>query len=341
MKKKFALSKTEEKAVKEYLFSEFTIANALSANLLAVIVIFFALFMLNAVIFNSLTVVPQQSFEQFVAERFAVYSQTELPESENLIGSLIGQFIVILAQIVLDALQYILFGVQKTAVFTAAIIIFITNIGVIALVYLILYRKQTKTKTLIISIVIGFVISCIILNLLAFLVIAFSLSPVLLGYIGWWVLLPTTTISIPILIEWVIGSHGIWIYFWYIFAFFLSTIVSISVFIGSKFDQKKLTEKTTEKLSKIRERDDNWLWFFISSIVVTVVSVLWKFLGRIFVEFFAEYKPVEELELGEGSTEIWIAGAKLNVLNAQQIFISYFLLITVGYAVGFMAAYFI
>ena len=339
--KKSSISVSEKKMVREYVFNEFTITNALIANLLGVIVIYFSLFMLNAVIFNSFDLIPQISFKEFVSQRFEYYVSTdsvELPETD-LVGYLIGKFVIIFIQIILDALKYILFDVKKTEVFTVGTIIFITNILILSFIYLILYRNQIKTKVFIISLIIGIAISCILLNLIAFLIIGLSISPILLLYLDWWIFLPTTTISIPILAEWIIGIDGIWIIFFYIFVFFLSSIVSICCFLGSKFTRQKLPGATVTKLNKIQEKDDKWLWFLISSVVITIISTLWKFFGRIIVEFFAAYKPEDELEVNEFSIENTLFGVKLNVLTAEQVFIVYFILITIGYALGFMIAY--
>lgn len=339
MKKTVALSKTEQKIVQNYLFSEFTFGNALTATLLATIVIFFSLFMLNAVVLNSLEIVPQITFEEFVAERFEYYKQQNdiNVQSDNPIGQLIGSFLVLLVRIIFDALDYILYGVQSTSVYSAASIVFITNIGIILLIYLTIYRKQVKNRTLFFSIIIGFYISCLIVNFTAWLVLAFTLSPALLGYFGWWIFLPTTTIAIPILIEWIVGIPNIWLVFWYIFAFFLSSITAISVFIGSRFDRKRLPEPINEKLQRIRERDDNYTWYIISTLVVSVVSVVWKLLGRIIVEFFSEY-PLAESN-NEPVLQHWVGAVPTNVLSERGTFVAFFVVITIGYAVGFMLAY--
>lgn len=340
MKKSVALSKTEQKAVTDYLFNEFTFGNALTATLLATIVIFFSLFMLNAVVLNSLEIVPQMPFEEFVAERFNYYATQqnyEINPEENIIANLIASFLVILVKIVFDALDYILFGVQSTSVYTAASIVFATNLVMILLVYITIYRNQVKTKTLVISIIIGFYLSCLVVNFLAWLVLALSLSPALLGYFGWWIFLPTTTISLPVLIEWIAGVSGIWIVFWYIFAFFLSSITAISVFVGSRFDRKKLPEPVSEKLQRIRERDDNYTWYIISTLVVSVVSVVWKQIARLVVEFFSIYPSPESNN--EPILQHWIGGTPTNVLDARGTFVAFFVLITVGYVIGFMLSY--
>ncbi len=340
MKKQSVLSKSEQELVKNYLLEEFTITNALSSTLLTSIITFFILFMLNAVIFNAVPLIPQQPFSEFVKERVEYYAQQQsfnISEDESIISNLISSFILIFIHIILDALDYILFGVNKTSVYGTASLIFIVNIGFIFLIYLTVYRSQVKIKNLIISVIIGFIISCILLNLVAFIIIAFSLSPVLFGYIGWWVLLPSTTIAIPILVAWITGVHELWLVLWYVFVFILNIITSISVFISSKFGRKTLPETTVSKIEKIRERDDNYLWYIISLLVTTVVSILWKLLGRFVVEFFSIYPSPESND--EPILQHWIGGTPTNVLTSTGTFAVFFVLITIGYFVSFMTAY--
>jgi hypothetical protein len=168
------------------------------------------------------------------------------------------------------------------------------------------------------------------MNILTFVLIAIVTSPLLLGYFSYWIFLPSTTVAIPILLEWITGVP--WIVFWYVFALILSTIVSITIFIGNRiWNPIKRSERLDKKLYDNRKsvddlKDDHWLWIFIATVIGGLVTVVWKLTGKLVFTLFSK------------DSTFSIAGQKAT-LTDTQIIIFYVFLITIGYFVAFMMAY--